>query len=365
MPKSRFLNASLDSILSVVPAEQQSLADLSDLYGSDAVYLRKLKDLIGLDKRHVAPEGVTAGDLCCEAADRLLERRNIPRHSIDALILVTQTPDYVMPCTAAVIHGQLGLADTCAAFDVNLGCSGYVYGLWLAFSLVQSKSASNVLLLAGDTMSRLVNPRDKSAAALFGDAGTASLITSRPDRAPSSFILGTNGRGFDKIIVPAGGFRQPKSDTTAIPTVDKDGNERCPEDFFMDGGGVFAFSTQLAPRLVKEVLAYAQLNVDDMHRFVFHQANKYIVSTIMRSLNLPLEKTPYDMIERYGNVSMASIPLALCDAPDTSARPRNLLFSGFGVGLSWGSAVLTDAAPVCYPVETYADRSILNAEACA
>lgn len=357
MPKSRFLNASLDSILSVVPAEQHSITDLPELYGSDAAHLKKLKDLIGLDKRHVAPPGITAGDLCGEAAGRLLDKRNIPRSSIDALILVTQTPDYIMPCTAAVVHGKLGLAETCAAFDVNLGCSGYVYGLWLAFSLVQSKSANRVLLLAGDTMSRLVNARDKSSAALFGDAGTASLITSRPDRAPSSFILGTNGSAYEKIIVPAGGFRQPRSAATAIPTADKDGNQRSLNDFFMDGGGVFAFSTQLAPRLVKEVLAYAQLSVADMDRFIFHQANKYIVSTIMRSLSLPLEKTPYDMIERYGNVSMASIPLALCDAPDTSGRARNYLFSGFGVGLSWGSAVLTDSSSLCYPVETFRSGS--------
>jgi 3-oxoacyl-[acyl-carrier-protein] synthase III len=202
-------------------------------------------------------------------------------------------------------------------------------------------------------MSRLVNTRDKSAAALFGDAGTASLITARPDTAPSSFILGTNGKGFEKIIVPAGAFRQPKSEETNLETTDKDGNQRSPNDFYMDGGGVFAFSTQLAPRLVKEALAYAQLKLSDVDRFIFHQANKYIVSTIMRSLDLPLEKTPYDLIERYGNVSMASIPLALCDAPRQDNIPQTLLFSGFGVGLSWATAVLTKSSPLCFAVETY------------
>src|ERR1700737_2652202 len=168
-----FHHGRIAGVASVVGSDRKTVVQNASLYGSDSKNLAKLKGLMGLDQRYVAAQSITAGDLCCQAAEQLLSAKVSRREEIEAVIMVTQTPDYIMPATAAVIHGKLGLPTECAAFDVNLGSSGYVYGLWLAFQMVETGSAKSVLLLAGDTLDRLGSPRDKRPAAFFGETGPA------------------------------------------------------------------------------------------------------------------------------------------------------------------------------------------------
>lgn len=352
---STFNHAQIKAISTVVPSKKKSILDEIDLYGGDEAHVKKLQELMGISSRYVTNENTTAGDLCFEAARLLMSENNLEPKDVDALIMVTQTPDYIMPATAAVIHGRLNLPKYCAAMDVNLGCSGYVYGLWLAYHLVELNSAANVLLLAGDTMSKLVNPKDKVSASLFGDAGTATWIQRTESLSPSYFSMGTDGKGEDHIKVPAGGFRQPKGEYTDIPEMDKDGNFRSPEDFYMNGSAVFAFSTIKAPSEIRKLLEETNTDVKDVDHYVFHQANKYIISNIMRSLKLPVDKTPYRVIENYGNVSMASIPLACCAALQQALlkSKKRVVFSGFGVGLSWGSCILELDHVNCTDVSFY------------
>lgn len=344
MPKCHFNKVKISGIVACVPPLEKCIDDELELFGGKVKQLERLKKTIGLSKRRVVDAQTTAADLCERAARRLIEEAGVGLEQIDALICVTQTPDYLQPCNAAVIHGRLGLSKNCAALDVNLGCSGYVYGHWLAHSLVASGGCERILLLAGDTISRLVHAKDRSVAPLFGDGGSATLIE-RSVGAPSAyFSLQTDGEGYDKLIVPAGGARQPLSRKTAEVLEDEAGNFRSPENLFIDGAEIFNFSITEEPKSVKELLEYAEIDVDAVDYFVFHQANRYILGNIAKRLKLDLAKVPMQTVERYGNQSSASIPTAICGELATAladrASTRRLLLSGFGVGLSWASALV-------------------------
>ena len=343
MPKSCFQQAAVRAIVTAVPRCERSIDDDLDLFGGNLKQLARLKKTIGLNKRRVVDAGRTAADLCECAARRLMVGAGLAPAAVDALICVTQTPDFSQPRNAAVLHGRLGLSKACAALDVNLGCSGYVYGLWLAHMMVSSGGCETVLLLAGDTISRIVHPRDRAVAPLFGDAGSATLIERAPAGPNAWFSLHTDGAGCDALMVPAGGFRRPASPETARETEDESGNIRTPEHLFMDGAEVFNFSIRVEPAAVREIVDYAGVGLDAIDHFVFHQANRYILTNIAKRLKLDPAKVPMQTVERFGNLSSASIPGAICGelaAELTAAGSRRLLLSGFGVGLSWASAIL-------------------------
>ncbi|NCG08010.1 MAG: ketoacyl-ACP synthase III [Verrucomicrobia bacterium] len=343
MAKSTFQNVRVGGVVTCVPTLEKSIDDCVELFGGNTKQIERLKKTIGLDKRRVVAEGTTALDLCSAAATHLLSAAGLNADSVDALIFVTQTPDYLQPCNAAVLHGRLNLPKNTAALDVNLGCSGYVYGLWLAHLMVSAGGCGRVLLLAGDTLSRLVHPKDRSVAPLFGDGGSATLIESTESKSPAWFSLETDGTGYEKLMVPAGGMRQPSSEATAVESVDADGNVRSLDNLYMDGAEIFNFSISVEPQSVEELLAYVDVEKKDIDFFVFHQANRYILGNITKRLKLDPEKVPMQTVEQYGNQSSASIPCAMCgelaDALGANETKR-LLLSGFGVGLSWGSAVL-------------------------
>jgi 3-oxoacyl-[acyl-carrier-protein] synthase-3 len=343
MPKCSFQAIEIAGMVTCVPPMEKCIDDELELFGGNEKQLNRVKKTIGLSKRRVVSPGVTAADLCQAAAENLLRELGLDRDQVDAVICVTQTPDYLQPCNAAVLHGRMGLAKHCAALDVNLGCSGYVYGLWLAHTIIASGGCQRVLLLAGDTISRLVHARDRAVAPLFGDGGSATLIQGAADAATSYFSLQTDGRGYESLIVRAGGARQPSSPETAKATPDEVGNLRSPENLFMDGAEIFNFSITEEPRSVRELLEFAQADVNSVDYFVFHQANRYILNNIAKRLKLDTAKVPMQTVERFGNQSSASIPAAICGelaADLKSTSGSRLLLSGFGVGLSWASALL-------------------------
>jgi 3-oxoacyl-[acyl-carrier-protein] synthase-3 len=344
MPKCSINQVRIGGIVTSVPKTERCIdEELDVLFGGNAKQLARLKKTIGLDRRRVVDAGTTAADLCYDAAKRLLEASQLAPEEIDAVICVTQTPDYLQPCNAAVLHGRLGLSASCAALDVNLGCSGYVYGLWLAHMMISAGGCEHVLLLAGDTISRLVHPADRAVAPIFGDGGSATLLQKSEQLGPAWFSLQTDGKGFDKLIVPAGGQRCPSSAQTKIPLSDADGNIRTAENLFMDGAEIFNFSITTEPKSVKELVEFAGLEMDAMDYFVFHQANRYILGNIAKRLKIDPAKVPMRTVERYGNQSSASIPCAMCgELQDVlmTGSSRRLLLSGFGVGLSWASVIL-------------------------
>lgn len=321
----------LAGVVSAAPARRIDNAHFTDRFGDDAV--RDVTKMTGVETRYWVSPGQTTADLCEAAAGRLLERLQWPADSIDALIFVSQTPDQRLPATACVLQARLGLPRHCQAFDVGLGCSGYVYGYWLASALVNA-GLSRVLLLAGETSSRLLDPDDRGTALLFGDAGAATAIARDPQAPATTFVLGTDGGGAANLIVPAGGFRDPAPDPRRPDSFD-------PAHLYMDGGEVFAFTLRAVPRLVADLLSHAGCSVAEVDAFVLHQANRFMLNHLAKKIGARPEQTPIN-IDRFGNTSSATLPLVLTTdlAERLTAGPMRLALVGFGVGYSWGAALL-------------------------
>ena len=343
MAKSVFTKAKISGIVTCVPENFRLLEDEVDiLYSGNIKQVNRLKKSIGLNKRHIVKGDVTTSDLCEVAANKLLNEMNVDKSTISAIVFVSQTPDYFQPATAAYLHGKLALSEACSAFDVNQGCTGYIYGLWLAYMMIETSSCEKVIVLAGDTLSRVVNPLDSTVAALFGDAGTATLIEKSNQEQDSYFTLHTNGLKFDTIIQPEGAFRKPTKKVINDERIFKISSKRFLNNLYMDGAEVFNFAIETEPRAIEEILEMSHNTEKDIDYIVFHQANKYIISNIARRLKFPLIKTPFDTTGKYGNQSSASIPCTICDAinHDVTKKKVKLILSGFGVGLSWATCQL-------------------------
>ena len=305
--------------------------------GLERAALERTAQTIGLRERRVAAPGVTALDLCADAAERLLAETGLDATSVDAVIFVTQTPDHAQPNNASLLHGRLGLSKSAPAYDLSLGCSGWVYGLQQAALLCAHGGAARVLLCAGDTLSRLTNPGDRSTEPLFGDAGSATLVEKTGRSAPWHFVLGADGAGAEAIIVRQGGARQPAGALTEH--MDADGNRRHDANLAMNGPDVFGFTLREVPAAVQAVLRHAGYAPESLDALVLHQANRFILSTLAKKIGVPEARTPMGVVERYGNQSSASIPCALVDelGARLTAGPLKVAGCGFGVGLSWGA----------------------------
>jgi 3-oxoacyl-[acyl-carrier-protein] synthase-3 len=333
-------------IASAVPPERRTPEISAEIFGLEQAL--KISQSLGVRTRRVVSGTVCTSDLCFAAANRLLQELHWSPGDVAGLIFVTQTPDYLVPATSHVLHHRLGLPASCYAFDVNLGCSGYVYGLWMAASLMQNVKG-NVLLLVGDTISRVTSPQDQSVALLFGDAGTATALTPDTQAPPMFFELGADGSGFQDLIVPSGGFRSPANHDSAVRTLREGQNIRSDQDVFMNGPEIFTFTLQRVPPLVKTVLHSAGRQMDEIDGVFFHQANRFMLEHLAKRIKIPAEKFVI-ALEDYGNTSSASIPLAIST---TQYRNRiresslRLLLAGFGVGLSWAAVVLNCGPAVC------------------
>jgi 3-oxoacyl-[acyl-carrier-protein] synthase-3 len=302
----------------------------------------RLEARTGVNSRYVAAPGETALDFAMRACEQLAAKGRLVTADVGAVIFCTQTPDYIMPPNACLLHGKLGLSPDVLAFDINLACSGYIYGLQLATSLIQSGAVNRVLLATADTYSRYIHPGDRATRCLFGDGGAVSILAPSPDgRGIRAIRCGTAGKHFNKFFIPAGGMRTERSAETAQETTDRSGNVRSAEHIVMDGIGVLSFFNATVPCSVKELLAQNRLSIDDIDLFVFHQASQVALDSLRMALKIPREKMVYDLLET-GNLVSASIPVALSHALESGqAKPGQLaLLCGFGVGLSWGTALV-------------------------
>jgi 3-oxoacyl-[acyl-carrier-protein] synthase-3 len=310
----------------------------------------KLVKTIGVRHRRQAPPEICSSDLCEHAAATLLRELGWDPASVEAVVFVSQTPDYDLPATAAILQHRLGLPKTAVAFDLSLGCSGYTYGLAVAGALVSALGLRRVLLLAGDTMSKNTCARDRSAAPLFGDAGSATALELDPAAGPWHFDFGTDGSGYQAIIIPHGGYRNPVTPASLELREYGEGIHRPLNLLVLDGVEIFNFSLREVPPSVTRVLAAAETALDDVDVFVFHQANRLMNEVLRKKLKIPEAKHPYTL-EEFGNTSSVTIPLTLVAtwAEQLRTRPQKLLLSGFGVGFSWASACLTTTPPLVVP----------------
>lgn len=311
--------------------------ELATLYANWSA--EKIYKKTGIQTRHVTTAGETAADLGVSAAEKLLAKNIVPKEEIDFLLCVTQSPDYQLPTTACIIQDRLGLSQKVGAFDINLGCSGYIYGLAVAKSLVETGIAHNVLLITAETYSKHINPLDKSTRTIFGDGAAATLI-GQGGMEIGGFDLGTDGSGKDFLIIPAGGARKARTPETAVEQ-EKDGNVRSEDNLFMSGGDIFEFTIREVPSSVKRLMKKEGLKKENIDLYVFHQANQFMLDLLVTLMKIDKEKF-YMKFSDTGNTVCASIPIALKRAmEDGVAKPnQTILLSGFGVGLSWGTTVI-------------------------
>ena len=306
----------------------QVFDNLTDTKGFPQDDIRKVVSMAGVKTRHVSDGKICSSDLCLNAAKELLAHLHWQEESIDALIMVTQSPDYFLPSTSCLIHRDLGLSDKCASFDVGLGCSGYPYGMWLAAMMIDS-GLNRILVLHGETPSMFTSSDDRSTYMLFGDAGSATAVEKVPKAGPWYFKLHTDGTGYDDLIIHAGGFRD---------RFDNDERQHC---LHMDGSDLFNFTIKRVPALISRTLEMANMGVDDVDYYVFHQSNQFIMKHIAKKCGLPEGKTPI-ILDEYGNSGGPSVPLTItrgvCKSP--VSKNLSLMCLGYGVGLSWGSALV-------------------------
>lgn len=294
---------------------------------------------VGVSKRHIAGDDTTAGDMAVEAANRLFETSGIKREEIDFVIMATQSPDHFLPPTACIIQDKLHIPVTAGAFDFDLGCSGYVYGLAIAGSFVDSGLAKNVLLLTGDTITRFIHPEDNNRV-LFGEAASATVVSTNGFARIGKFEKGSDGSGADFLIVKNGAARHLAH--TGNETTDDEGNTRRDDYFYMDGSSVFNFTIDRVPSLINNTLIQNELSLDEVDYVVLHQANKFMLNTIRKVCHIPKDKF-YINLKNTGNTTSTTIPLALEDCLEQTMFKKGdkVLVAGFGVGLSWAGTVLS------------------------
>jgi 3-oxoacyl-[acyl-carrier-protein] synthase-3 len=333
-------NSRIAKVAVYLPENRLTNSALADIYPGWTA--DKIFEKTGIRERRVCAENETAGDLAEQAAKRLFSEQGVDPIAVDFVILVTQSPDYYLPTTACTLQHRLGIPTHAGALDVNLGCSGFVYGLSLAKGLIASEIAQNVLLLTAETYTKHIHPMDKSVRTIFGDGAAATLASAAETEGIGSFVLGTDGSGYDKLIVPAGGMRLKPSEVTAQEHTDESGNTRSQNNVFMDGTEIFSFTITTVPRTVKETLEKNGLAMEEVDLFVFHQANKYMLDFLRKKCKIPEEKF-YMNFEDCGNTVCASIPIALAraEADGTLRSGMKVMLVGFGVGLSWGATIIT------------------------
>ena len=314
-----------------VPKNRVTVESFIPIFGEEAT--SKFTAGTGIKSMYKALPEQTASDLAVAAAENLLSQIAVDKAEIGLMLMVTQSPDYRRPSSASIVQKRLKLPVDCSCMEINLGCSGFVYGFQTAMSLMNNTDAKFALLLMGETASKLVDPKDKSIVMMYGDAGAAILLT-RQEAASSTTLLRSDGDRFKAIVLPAGGFRDMNPGHDRF--ICSDGIERSLYDIFMDGTSVFSFSITDVPQALKDYLEKTKKNVEDFDAFIFHQANQFIIKQLIRKMKLPKDQLQLSL-DRYGNTGGISIPLTLCDAfGAVNNEKKRVLMSGFGIGLSWG-----------------------------
>lgn len=348
MAKGILRNIKLAGMACAVPKNKVDIKEYYPVFGEKNV--DNFSKLVGVNSKYIASEKQTSSDLAYTATEKLLENIGWDKSSIDGIIFITETPDYkAVPATACVLHERLGLKEDCFAFDVNLGCSGYVYGIHMVGSYMQQDNIKRMLLLVGDTYSKIISGDDSSTAMLFGDGGSATAFERADNTEDIAFLMKTKGEGYRSLIIPAGGCRNP------VGIREKrsfgEGIVRNDYELYMSGTDVFQFSINSVPAVLREFNEIYSISEIDTDLYFLHQGNLFMLKTIAKRAKIPFEKVPVS-IDRFGNTSVASIPITICDYMK-DFKERQILktvLCGYGVGLSWGAVSLEIDSSLCMPI---------------
>lgn len=339
-PAPKPVGARIAAIATYLPdtrLDNAMLADVFETWTAD-----KILEKTGIRERRIAAPDETALDLGAAAAERLFAEHGVARDGVDFVIFCSQAPDYILPTSACILQNRLGLPRSVGALDINLGCSGFVYGLSIAAGLIAAGSAVSVMLVTADTYSKFIHPKDRSVRTLFGDGAAATLIVA--DDAGASvgpFVFGTDGRGAKSLIVEAGGARLPRSEETGAAAEDAFGNIRSRDNLYMDGSAVLNFTLREVPRTWAALKERAGITDEAVDHVILHQANRFMLDALTKKLGLPREKVPY-MFEAIGNTVSSTIPFVLQDlmVRDAIGKGSRIGLLGFGVGLSWAGGMI-------------------------
>lgn len=303
--------------------------------------IEKIEEKSGVKSRHIVEDDQTAFDLSIKAVEKILSVGTFSKDQIDAIIFCTQSPDYIMPSNSFLIHKYFNFSEDVWTFDYNLACSGFIFGLAISRGILQTNLAKNILLITSETYSKYLNPKDRSTRVLFGDGAAACIISDGKDRGIIDVILSSNGEKFDTFYIPAGGCKIPKSIHTKEIDIDQSGNVRNLENIHMNGFAVWQFISKKVSEQISKLLVRNNLSVNDIDLFVFHQASKLTLDSLVKILKINKDKVIINLKE-VGNTVSSSIPIVLKDAENSGKLKRGdlILLSGFGVGLSWGSIIM-------------------------
>lgn len=338
----KFKNKRISGILTVLPSNEVRFEDEMENYNFSPAKSMKLKLTMGYDKRKVVADGVCVSDLCITGLNYLIEKNLLIKEEIDALLLVTQTPDYFMPPTSNIVQGKLGLKQDMICMDINQGCAGFIIGLVQAFLLLEQETINKVVLMNADVLSRKVSKQDRNSNPLIGDGASITIIEKD---ASSSIIYGSikmDGKGAEALIIPAGGMRMPFSNETSKIEIDANGNYRSKNNLVMKGDEVFNFVQTEVPPMIEDLLTAAETNVGEVDYFMFHQPNKFMLQKLADKMGISYSKMPNDVVQHYGNASGVSIPTAITHTlrKNLEQKTYKVCLAGFGVGLTWSSLLM-------------------------
>lgn len=340
MSSCKFDNVKMCGIKTVVPEHYIDIDDELQYFNDNPKKVARAKKMIGYGRRYIADENTTVVDMAVDAAEKLLDEMKINKTEIDLLIFVNQKPDFQEPCDACVAHGRLGLGKNCTTLDINLGCSGYVHALMTAHAYLSSGAFKTCLLLAGDLCGKYTDQKNRKAAPVFGDAASATILKHTNETRTATFVTGTDGSGWNKIIHPFGGARLPYDEKTVSLKVENAiGDEIGLNQGVIKGEDVFNFTMEVAPQLILDTLEAANLTKEDIDLYAIHQANKQIVENIISKAGIPAEKAPIETFSKYANNSTNSVVTVLCDQ-GIGKDLNQVMLTAFGIGLSWGSCIL-------------------------
>lgn len=336
----KFNGVGITAMAGAVPSHVIDNLKYTDYFPEDQV--KEVVAKVGVYERRFADENTCSSDLCFAAAQKLIVDNNIERDDIDLLVFISQTPDYRMPATSVTLQHRLGLKQTCIAFDINLGCSAFIYGLSVVYSMMQHSGLRKALLLDGETRSKVYGPRDRRSAFIFGDGGIAALVECDEKFGETTLSLNSDGSRADLIMIKAGGYRHMSTpETLKERVVDEYGNMRSEEQGYMKGGDVFNFVIREIPRDIKNTIAEAGKSAEEIDYFCFHQANNFINSYIAKKMKLDTSKIPHT-IDKFGNTSSVSVPLTIVsELKDKLGGKKTLLMTAFGVGMTWATGVVS------------------------
>ena len=353
----RFDNLGIEALCAVLPKKKVKTSGLTDYYSEESI--RKFIETTGVEERRFAEKNVCASDLCYMGACRIFEETDIRKEDIDMLIFVSQTPDYKIPATSILLQHRLGLKKDTLVYDVNMSCSGFIHGLLMAYNFLRTPGINHVMLMVGDTLSKITSLQDKGTGMLLGDAGIAAVIGKGEKFGQSFFSMTTEGEHLHSVYLPAGGSREPSSAESMIISIREDGSLRSNEQIVMVGSDVFSFAINRLPKDIKRLLEFSNKTIEEVDKFAFHQANNFMMDYIVKKCKADKGKVLHS-IKKYGNTAGTSIPLCMLENREKIKTGDTILMNAIGAGFTYGTVLLNIADCKMLDIRDYEERVDAN-----